>query len=410
MRGTIVALLAAVATACGAPALRGIRIHGGADEGRLPILLLKTQAVGGQVYASDGDPFITIEIDLDATIDPRLTLLFVHCSRDWHEDWQYFDDNYMHLRMRDLEGAMASPRVRKYGYAYHAVCPDPSRRVSIDLSGNYKVIVLADDDTLGEARFVAVDPFASVTVSTLNEVDYSRAWRPQVHNIEVNTALAPDIFQSSILGVDIIVDHRMRAPVRVDPEDTSSRVRIDGAGPLLRFTALGQIPGASYRLLDCTNPGIYPPSDIPLGLVPRDIVRVGQALDADNHGAAYVDGVAPGDADYLPIRFRLDANGKRERDVFVVGAFNDWVPDISNQMDFDAYDGTYGATVWLRRGIYDYQYVTGRWDAATRRVVDQSWTELEGNSWYTPRLYTALVYYRDTRYGGIDRVVGCGHN
>jgi hypothetical protein len=50
----------------------------------------------------------------------------------------------------------------------------------------------------------------------------------------------------------------------------------------------------------------------------------------------------------------------------------------------------------LRRGAYDYQYVVG----------DGDWISLEGNDWRTVNLYTALVYYRDDRFGGFDRILG----
>jgi hypothetical protein len=118
--------------------------------------------------------------------------------------------------------------------------------------------------------------------------------------------------------------------------------------------------------------------------------------------------VAPDNAEYIPVRFRLDAMGKREQDIFLVGEFNHWHPDISNQMDYDAHERSYVATVWLKRGVHEYQYVSGMWDERGHSVVRPNWFILEGNAWATNRQYTALAYYRDARYGGFDRIVGCG--
>jgi len=53
-------------------------------------------------------------------------------------------------------------------------------------------------------------------------------------------------------------------------------------------------------------------------------------------------------------------------------------------------------TTWLRRGLYDYQYVVGTSD----------WIALEGNDWRARNVFTAFVYYRDSRFGGFDRIVG----
>ena len=62
----------------------------------------------------------------------------------------------------------------------------------------------------------------------------------------------------------------------------------------------------------------------------------------------------------------------------------------------------------LRRGIYDYQYVTGVWDSRMEQVVNQDWLVLEGNDWRTTNTYTVFVYYNDPRFGGFDRIAGYG--
>ncbi|HZV13391.1 MAG TPA: hypothetical protein VFA55_09275, partial [Candidatus Kapabacteria bacterium] len=161
---------------------------------------------------------------------------------------------------------------------------------------------------------------------------------------------------------------------------------------------------------DITDPAIFPPTTYPIALVPKDIIRTGLSASADYGGSEILNGVSSAYADYIPIRFRLDANGQRERDIFVVGAFNDWTPDAQSRMKYNVRDNAYECTIWLKRGGYDYQYVMGRIDPQTHTVIDQDWTTLEGNSWSAPETYAALVYYRDPRYGGIDRIIGSGRN
>lgn len=399
-------------TAASAPAhtLRGVRAYGGDDESHLPIVLLGTRSMTGESYASTGDRYVTVEFDIDATIDPQLKLLVVHCSRDWKEDWAEFDDDFMHLQTTDVTGTAASPQVHGYGYHFAVRCPDPARRLALTYSGNYKMKIVEGEDTLGEARFYAVDPFANMAVRTFSEVDYNVSWHPQVHNVEVTAAFAPEVFAQSIAGMDLIIDHRVLDARRVDPGDTSSNVHVDEAGPVMRFIQYNIIPGNEYRVLDCRDPAVFPPSTSPISIVPRDIVRGGTGVNGDMHGSSFTRNVDWRYADYLPIRFRLDAMGKREKDVFLVGAFNDWHPDIDCQMDYDAREHSYVRVVWLKRGVHEYQYVTGVWNPRTRTVDKQSWSELEGNGWATARQYNALIYYRDTRYGGFDRIVGSGKN
>ncbi|MBI3587212.1 MAG: hypothetical protein HY088_08800, partial [Ignavibacteriales bacterium] len=44
----------------------------------------------------------------------------------------------------------------------------------------------------------------------------------------------------------------------------------------------------------------------------------------------------------------------------------------------------------------DYQYVKSNND----------WISIEGNDWRTVNVYTAFIYYYDTRLGGFDRILG----
>jgi hypothetical protein len=62
----------------------------------------------------------------------------------------------------------------------------------------------------------------------------------------------------------------------------------------------------------------------------------------------------------------------------------------------------------LRRGIYDYQYITGIWSDSENKVLEQDWLALEGNDWRTSDTYSAMVYFNDPRFGGFDRIVGFG--
>ena len=57
----------------------------------------------------------------------------------------------------------------------------------------------------------------------------------------------------------------------------------------------------------------------------------------------------------------------------------------------------------LKRGVYDYQYVTGY--VQDGKVEGQNWTFLEGNDWGATNTYYVFVYYNDPNYGGYDRII-----
>jgi hypothetical protein len=110
------------------------------------------------------------------------------------------------------------------------------------------------------------------------------------------------------------------------------------------------------------------------------------------HGSRY--------ADYLSFQFEFLDDARDGRDsVFVVGEFNGWTVTSSSLMQYDDATKRFIKPTMLRRGTYDYQYVL------LKNGV-QDWITLEGNDWRTVNVYTALVYYRDERYGGFDRILG----
>jgi hypothetical protein len=82
-----------------------------------------------------------------------------------------------------------------------------------------------------------------------------------------------------------------------------------------------------------------------------------------------------------------------------------WEVRPEYKMIFDDAAGLYSMHKWIRRGVYDYQYVLGTVDPSGN-VADQDWITLEGNDWRTISRYTAVVYYRDDRFGGFDRAIG----
>lgn len=75
-------------------------------------------------------------------------------------------------------------------------------------------------------------------------------------------------------------------------------------------------------------------------------------------------------------------------------------------MKYDPLRNYYFVKKWLKRGIYDYQYVVGYYDASKDDVIVIDWFELEGNDWQTKNAYYIVVYYRDVQFGGFDRIVG----
>jgi len=390
--------------------IRGLHIYGGKDETHLPIVLLPTPEMDGIGYAGTGDKYITVDFDADSPLEPVLKVMFVHCSRYWQEDQEFFDDNFMNLQTTNVQGKRADPRIRQYAYHYSLHFPDAKKQITFEYSGNYKVKILDGDDTVAVGKFYVADQLSAMQLAIYNEMNNAFSPPKNVHNVQVSVTCAPEILVTSLDGLDVIQSHRIEEPYRVDQNDTSGNSQITVSGTYINFTAMNIVPGNTYRVIDITDPGIFAPSTFPTAFSPEDILRAGLSGVPDYNGSEILNKTPATYADYIPIAFRLDADGERSDNIFIVGAFSDWLPKPRYMMKYAEKTNDYSCVVWLKRGIYDYQYVIGRLDEVTGQVTNQSWTALEGNSWGAPRVYTALLYYHDDRFGGIDRIVGCMHN
>jgi len=107
-------------------------------------------------------------------------------------------------------------------------------------------------------------------------------------------------------------------------------------------------------------------------------------------------------AEYMDVEFRLRLPDNYYENVFLVGAFNNWeiLPDY--KMNDDA--GLFTKTIELKRGVYDYQYVTA--DINDDYIENVSWIELEGNDWNTENEYYLFLYYDSPEIGGYDKIIG----
>ncbi|MBB5639161.1 hypothetical protein HDF26_005352 [Pedobacter cryoconitis] len=96
------------------------------------------------------------------------------------------------------------------------------------------------------------------------------------------------------------------------------------------------------------------------------------------------------DSDYGRIQFALNAVAPGSNgDIYVVGRFNNYTLTEENKLSYVASKKKYYASIYLKQGLYDYQYV---WKDNTTGNIDH--TVLEGSFFETENNYQAFVYYR----------------
>ncbi|KIO76547.1 hypothetical protein TH53_14420 [Pedobacter lusitanus] len=96
------------------------------------------------------------------------------------------------------------------------------------------------------------------------------------------------------------------------------------------------------------------------------------------------------ESDYGRIQFMLNtAAPGTNGDIYVVGRFNNYTLTEENKLSYIASKKKFYASLYLKQGLYDYQYV---WKDNTTGKVDN--TVLEGSFFETENAYQAFVYFR----------------
>ena len=401
-------LLLAAAVCCAgenAVSVMGLRVYAFNDEYLPPIVTI------GQK--------ITIEFDVAAIHPPNIQILFAHATKDWVTDKNSFVNPDYRNKSQQLLFTVAPNGVHEYSYHYQNFFPDDGGIVVFPYSGNY-VFTVVDKDAgnapLGEGRFILTEKSVGVSMSVANKY-YSERSAPlnQMHDVAV-TVNVPEvadqpaegkIFHQNVKTVDIIQNWKLYNPFRIEVEDKNPDTFVDEFyRPVKKFTIRNVPPGNEYRRLDVGSPRYYP-NGIPVRLREGpDLSRFQWQGKIDANGAAKLFPFTGANSDYLDVEFRLELPAPEEKSIFLVGAFNQWQPSPAYLMELDSLGTMYTSRQWIRRGVYDYQYVLGSLSPGLNEVVDQEWLLLEGNDWRTINRYTAIVYYHDERFGGFDRAVG----
>lgn len=394
--------------------VRGLSVYGLSDEQNLPVIVRDSSG-----RADPSAQYIIIQFDVQGKEPPALKVRFLHCNRDWVPDNNLFVQDETHNTSFILNYRASPGGVEYYSYRYRNRFPDNNDIVRFNYSGNwiFRLMDKQEKNVYGGGRFFVVDDISKVAVSVTN--DYLTNASPplnQIHKVKVDVRLPREIDGYYYGTADIYQNRRLFNAYRVDVNDRDPYTTVEGFNLGYRlFTALNILPGNEYRTLNTSNVTRYPHKSL-VRLVegvdqPRPYWRTGP----DRNGTAALRGFRGLASDYLNVLFRLELSATDIRTVlaegagvYVVGPFNQWNPAAEDKLVFDDIERCYVVKKLLRRGIYDYQYISGIWDDEAAKLRQQDWVALEGNDWRTTNTYYTMVYYDDPRFGGFHRIVGFG--
>lgn len=321
-----------------------------------------------------------------------------HCDRNWQPDGLFFTE---------IASGSMSGLIDNYSYSFntlqkytHYELKFPNEKMQPKISGNFELIVYENspERPLFRRRFSISEGLASASLRVSRTAD---ARQPAANQrVEV---------QATSEGYDInSVANSLTMSV---VQNSNPWMRIDNIRPTsvlanhITFQHPGIIfPGnnefyyfdnknitAAFDMVSATESieDQYYTYLFPVWAFPQNYQYM-----PDVNGAYYFRRNDLGterdphrEGDYSWVYFALDSEPV-DKEIFVLGGFNEFQPSQKNQMFYDENAKKYIAKIYLKQGFYNYILAT-RSGGGT-----PNFGEINGNFWQTENLYQAYLYYR----------------
>ena len=351
---------------------------------------------------------LTIEFDVASDLIPDLAIVFRFCDRDWKPVENIFLDNTGNNIAYNLW--FESVPVTNSGADYHFSRSFPDKDVTFPFSGKWKFYITDSQDTgkvFASGRFIAAFPKTRLA-SRIRKRRYEgntmeESTLGQVFRISTDTVLPDTLLSSRILNLEIIENRKFDEPIIIEKGMNENDRYFEWNGiDELTFIADNMQPGNEYRQTNLMNRDKYQPPETYAQFDGIEVSRYYVRGDKDFNGGSRLRRYDNVYAVYMDVLFEIRPPENFNHDIFVTGAFNDW--QLSPEYKLKIEDGVYYTWIELKRGIYDYQYVTGNYKNGS--IENADWFELEGNSWETGNDYFIFLYYQSDELGEYEDLIG----
>ncbi|MFD0761789.1 DUF5103 domain-containing protein [Lutibacter aestuarii] len=334
-----------------------------------------------------------------------------HCNEFWESSNLTafeFINGYAEYRIRDYENSFNTLQP----YTNYSVI-FPNEHTSFKISGNYIISILDEDNkVVFNRKFVVYEPKVTVAVAVYRSRDISTIQSKQSvefiinnPNFRINNPSAEVVpviiqnnnWQTAIAGLKPQFYRGTQLLYKYNKETSffggneflyfdSKAIR----STTLNISNVEQGEELYHTYLYTNDERI----DLPYTLFPdingNFIIRT---LNGENPQT---------DADYSWVHFSLKSLENLEgKEIYIQGNYNNWKLLEENKLQYNMNSGLYEATLLLKQGFYNYQYVTKSNDGSIRNH------DIDGSFYQTENDYTVLVYYKKfgSRY---TRVIGVG--
>jgi len=320
-----------------------------------------------------------------------------HYNRNWEDDNLFFTEYATGSLNALLDGFQYSFNTLQ-SYTHYKL-KFPNDKMQLKISGNYEIIVYKNsaDKPLFKRRFYLVEDAATLALGVSRFAD---AKNPDANQrVEVKAVSKGGDLSSNVNSMTLNVMQNNNPNVTVNNLRPSATL-----GNQLLFQQLSLVFPGNNEFYYFDNKNMNMAADMVRATEVKDGVNntylhpvwafpLNYQYQPDVNGAWYYrrndlgrERDAEREADYSWVYFSLESDPV-DKEIYVLGGFNDFKPSKENQMQYDAENKKYVARIYLKQGFYNYILATKNPGGSL------NFGEVNGNFWQTENLYQAFLYY-----------------
>ncbi|MDR1591589.1 MAG: DUF5103 domain-containing protein [Prevotellaceae bacterium] len=368
--------------------------------------------MGAPVISLNGEQRIVVSFDETGYGIKDYYYTVIHCNADWTPSLLLPSEAISGFSAGRFSGELSQNTTTLYAN-YQTTFPNDD--IAFRVSGNYAVLIAEDNDfnhPAAVACFSVVEPTVTIQARISGTTDIELNGRFQ--QLEFTVIHSEYTIRDPFSELHVKVEQNRRsdnAVQEIHPTYTAISKQTYKNNRALIFEG-----GNQYRTIDISSEYTYGGGieriefhdDAYHVTLTPDRIRAGVSVptagyDADGRllvNRQHSDAVAV-EADYMWVHFTLPmAKPLPDGNVHILGDLCGNRLDASSRMAYDAAQGIYYKSLWLKQGGYSYQYAFVK-----NGDVKATLQPVEGSYWQTDNSYSIYVYHRPwgERY---DKLVG----